>query len=142
MSDLLPQLNAEMTGLIARARASVVRVSNGPSGAGAGTIWSSEGLIVTNAHVVHQATPRVSLPGEAGPARPARVLAYEPALDLALLSVPASGLPALDLGDARDLRAGPAMTCARSTQIAFRGLGSDVPTTTRRRPPATIVPTA
>jgi serine protease Do len=109
MANILAQLNTEMTDLVRRARGSVVQVSNGPGGAGAGTIWSSEGLVITNAHVVHQDRPRVSLSGAERRELPARVLAYDPDRDLALLSVEAHGLPVLPLrgaGPEGALRAG------------------------------------
>ena len=93
--NILQQLNAEMTGLVARVRASLVRITNGASGAGAGTIWNSEGLIVTNAHVVHQDRPRVTLPD--GRTLEAGVAGYDAERDLALLSVKAHGLPTLPI---------------------------------------------
>jgi S1-C subfamily serine protease len=102
--NILQQLNAEMTGLVARVRASLVRITNGASGAGAGTIWNSEGLIVTNAHVVHQDRPRVTLPD--GRTLEAGVAGYDAERDLALLSVKAHGLPTLPLGDARAVQPG------------------------------------
>ncbi len=104
MANILEQLNAEMTGAVQQVRASLVRVTNGGSGAGAGTIWNSEGLILTNAHVVHDPHPGVTLPD--GRSLPASILAYDAARDLALLSVKARGLPALALGDSRNVRPG------------------------------------
>ena len=84
MTNILQQINAEMAGVVRQTRDSLVRISNGASGAGAGTVWSSEGLIITNAHVVQRAAPSVVLPD--GRALPARVLAHDPQRDLALLS--------------------------------------------------------
>ena len=104
MTNILQQLNAEMTGAVRQVRTSLVRVTNGGSGAGAGTIWNSEGLILTNAHVVHDARPNVTLPD--GRSLPAGIVAYDAACDLALLSVKAHGLPALALGDSRSVRPG------------------------------------
>jgi serine protease Do len=104
MHKILQQLNAESTALVRQVRASLVRISNGPSGAGSGLVWSSEGLILTNAHVVHRRSPQVTLPD--GRALEARVLAHDPTRDLALLSVKAGGLPALPLGDSQHLAPG------------------------------------
>jgi serine protease Do len=104
MPNILQQLNAETTGIVRQVHASLVRVSNGGSGAGAGTVWNSEGLILTNAHVVHDDRPTVTLPD----ARrlPARIVALDAERDLALLSIQARGLPTLDLGDSRSVRPG------------------------------------
>jgi serine protease Do len=104
MTSVLQQLNAESTSLVRQVRGSLVRVSNGPGGAGSGLVWSSEGLILTNAHVVHRRFPKVTLPD--GRELESRVLAHDPARDLALLSVQARGLPALALGDSEHLRPG------------------------------------
>ncbi len=104
MTNILQALNAEMADVVRQTRDSLVRITNGQSGVGAGTVWSSEGLIITNAHVVQRASPTVVLPD--GRSLPARVLAHDPQRDLALLSVKASGLTALSLGDPLQLRAG------------------------------------
>jgi serine protease Do len=104
MTNILQQWNSEATALVRQVRASLVRVSNGPSGAGSGLVWSSEGLILTNAHVVHQRSPVVTLPG--GRELTARVLAHDPRRDLALLAVKASGLAPLPLGDSQQLAPG------------------------------------
>ena len=132
-SAILQQLNAEMTGLAGRVRQSLARVSNGRSGAGAGTIWNAEGLIITNAHVVHQDRPTVTLPD--GRSLPARVLAYDAGRDLALLRVEARGLVPLELGDARSLRPGELVFAAGNpwglsgsvTSGIVIGLGHDLP---------------
>ena len=133
MGNILQELNAEMNQLVAQTRASLVRITNGRSGAGAGTIWSSEGLIITNAHVVQRAQPSVVLPG--GRSLPARVAAYDEKRDLALLQVKASGLPAIELGDSRDLQAGemvfavghPWGVAQAVTAGVIIGLGGDMP---------------
>ena len=104
MSNPLQQLNAEMGRVVAEARRSLVRISNGREGQGAGTIWGADGLVITNAHVVRRSSPKVTLPD--GRALPARVVAHDDERDLALLSVGASGLPAIEPGDSQHLRPG------------------------------------
>ena len=101
---MLQRLNDEMASVVDVARRSLVQVRNGWGGAGAGTIWHPEGLIITNAHVVQQAPLTVTLAGDC--TLPARVLARDTTADLAALVVEASGLPAIELGDSRDLQPG------------------------------------
>jgi serine protease Do len=104
LSELLQELNAEMAGVVEGVRRSLVQIQNGRHGAGAGTIWHPDGLILTNAHVVGRRNLRVTLPG-AG-AVPARLLAHATDLDLAALAVEAHDLPTIELGDSRHLRPG------------------------------------
>jgi S1-C subfamily serine protease len=114
MSSILHQLNAQLSAVTERARCALVQISNGSGGNGAGTIWHPAGLIVTNAHVVAQFTPRgmvigrskltVTLPD--GRALPANVLAADPERDVAALSVLAEDLPTIELGNSRKLRPG------------------------------------
>jgi serine protease Do len=104
VSDLLQQLNDELAAVAEEARRSLVSISNGQRGAGAGTIWHPEGLILTNAHVVRLRSPRVALPD--GRELPARVLAHDAGLDLAALRVDASDLPTIGLGRSKGLQPG------------------------------------
>lgn len=104
MSNLLQQLNNEMSGIVEKARRSLVRIGNGRGGAGAGTIWHADGLIITNAHVVQRGSLEVILPDERK--LPAKVLAHDPSRDLAALSVNAYDLPTVELGNSRGLQPG------------------------------------
>ncbi len=102
---MLRQLNAEMAEIVENARRSLVQIANGRrGGAGAGTIWHPEGLILTNAHVVQRPSLHVTLPD--GRKLPAKVLAFDRQLDLAALSVDASNLPTIELGESTRLRPG------------------------------------
>lgn len=104
MTAVLQQFNDDMAGVVATVRRSLVQIFQGPHGQGAGTIWHPDGLIITNAHVAVRQPLRVLLPD--GRRLPARLLARDPACDLAALAVEATGLPAIELGDARALRPG------------------------------------
>jgi serine protease Do len=104
MSDLLEQLNAEMSATVESVRRSLVQISNGHRGAGAGTIWHPEGLIITNAHVVQRPSLKVTLSD--GRKLPARVLALDKELDVAALTIDADGLPTIELGDSKQLSPG------------------------------------
>jgi serine protease Do len=104
MSGLISQLNAEMASLVEEVRQSLVQIRNGHRGVGAGTIWHPEGLILTNAHVVGRRSLRVALPG--GRTLAAQVAAHDASLDIAALSVDATDLPTIELGDSQNLRPG------------------------------------
>jgi serine protease Do len=105
MSNLLQQLNEEMSAVVDKVRPSLVQIRNGRGGAGAGTIWHADGLIITNAHVIqHHPTPNVILPG--GETLPARLLAQDTGRDLAALVVDATGLPTIELGQSHQLHPG------------------------------------
>ena len=93
-----------MAGLAASVRRSLVHIRNGSRGEGAGSIWHSDGLIVTNAHVAGSRGLHVTLPD--GRELPARVLAHDSGLDLAALAVEGNGLPTINLGDSTRLQPG------------------------------------
>lgn len=133
MSNLLRQLNAEMGELVATARRSLVQVRSGASGIGAGTVWHSDGLIITNAHVVRSRSPEVILPD--GSVHSARIMALDRDRDVAALQVAASRLPAIGLGRSRDLRPGewvlalghPGKVPGAATAGVVIGTGADLP---------------
>jgi len=104
MSDLLQQWNDDMARVVEQARRALVHIRNGHAGAGAGTIWHPEGLILTNAHVASRRHLEVTLPD--GRTLPARAVAHDAERDVAALRVEASGLPTIELGDSRQLRPG------------------------------------
>lgn len=110
MPNLLEQLNDDLARLSAQALASLVQIHNGRRGAGAGSIWHADGLIVTNAHVVlarhGQVSDALSVTLQDGRELPARVLATDTAHDLAALRVQAAGLPTIEIGDSRRLHPG------------------------------------
>lgn len=72
---------------------SLVIVRGHRFGAGAGVVWSADGLILTNNHVVGRHTPIVKLNDDGE--FEARIVARKPDMDLALLSIQADGLPPL-----------------------------------------------
>jgi serine protease Do len=101
---VIQDFNTESARLSEQVHASLVRVESGRFGAGAGTIWHSEGLILTNSHVARSGRLWVTLPD--GRRATARLLARSRELDLAALSIELSDLPVIELGDSVALQPG------------------------------------
>jgi putative serine protease PepD len=77
-------------------------------GTGSGFVVSSDGLIVTNAHVVDGASQVAVKIGTDGEQLPAEIVGVDASNDLALLDVDASDLPTLELGDSGSVEVGDA----------------------------------
>ncbi len=104
-----------------RASASVVNITNSrlvrspyslnpqavPQGSGTGFVWSKEGYIVTNYHVVQQAN-RVTVTLQDGSTYDARAVGLEPDKDIAVLKIDTDDveLVPVDLGDSAQLEVG------------------------------------
>jgi serine protease Do len=85
-------------------RRSTVLVHAGGRGSGSGVIWSSDGLLVTNAHVVRSARPTVRLWD--GREFRAAIQSRDPLRDLAQLQIDATNLPAAEVDDSSLVRPG------------------------------------
>lgn len=92
--------------LAARARRSVVEVRGRGRGAGSGVVWSADGRVLTNHHVVVGTGGRPVVHFEDGRQFTGEVIAQNPSLDLAMLQLEADNLPALPVGDSSKLRVG------------------------------------
>src|SRR5947207_12200930 len=75
-----------------------------PRGGGSGVIWSADGVIVTNSHVMHDTRAKVSLWD--GRTLDATLAFRDTRRDLASLKVETADLPAATCGDSSALRAG------------------------------------
>jgi serine protease Do len=94
----------DLEALTERLRASTVAVRLGRDGAGSGVIWSSDGTIVTNAHVASR--PQAEIVLSDGRRFTGRVERRDVQRDLALLRIDARDLPAAAVRDPAGLRVG------------------------------------
>ena len=106
---LLQRLNNKLGEVAESVWPSLVNLRAG-GGGGAGTIWHPDGLVVTSAHVVQRGPLEVVLSD--GRRFPARLIAQDERLDVAALSIDASGLPTIPLGESTALRPGQLVMAA------------------------------
>jgi serine protease Do len=97
---MTPEL-AELGQRLARV---TVQIRTGRESVGCGIIWSSTGLIISNAHVARTRFLEIELTD--GRVLDGRVQSRDPQSDLAAITVPASGLPTPEMADLRMLRPG------------------------------------
>lgn len=102
--DLTKTLTAATTELLQRVQRSLVILHNGRHGVGAGIIWRQNGLVITNNHVVARGRVRVALAD--GSEYPAEVIAKDPEVDLAMISIDANDLPVAMIADSHNLSVG------------------------------------
>jgi S1-C subfamily serine protease len=96
----------------ATAKVDVRRSSGGPmgphrgeGGSGSGFLFTPDGFIVTNSHVIHDARRiEVTIPGR--DPQSARVVGEDPHTDLAVLSISGHDLPFAQFGSSRSLEVG------------------------------------
>jgi serine protease Do len=102
-----------------------VQVKAHRSGSGSGVIWSQDGQIITNAHVVEGAGSSGAVEVEFWDGRsvPGRIVKRDRRRDVAALQVQASGLPAATPGDSNALRVGE-LVVAVGNPFGFTGAAS------------------
>lgn len=89
------------------------------AGGGTGFFVASDGLIVTNRHVVGDPTAFFAVITNDGAELPAKVVSVDPFMDVALLRVAGTGYPVAVLGDSDAVRAGQTVIAVGNTLSTF-----------------------
>ena len=89
-------------------------------GGGSGFLISSDGMIITNRHVVQQTDVDYTVFLSDGTKHPARVVARDPLNDLAIIKIEASGLTALPFGDSDTLQVGQSVVAIGNALSEFQ----------------------
>ena len=89
-------------------------------GGGSGFLVSADGYIVTNKHVVSQQNAEYTVFSNDGKKYDAKVAAIDPANDIAVLKIEASGLPFLQFGDSDKIEVGQTVIAIGNALGEFR----------------------
>jgi len=104
-ADLISAANPSVVEINVSATVSTGRRTVTEQGAGSGWIMDTNGTIVTNDHVIIDATT-ITVTTSDGKTFPAQVINEDPVTDLALIKINATQLKSLKMGDASKLRSG------------------------------------
>jgi S1-C subfamily serine protease len=102
---LLVSLSSELAGVVERVAPSVVRVEDGSRLTATGIVWSADGLILSTSHGVERDEDLAIELGD-GTRHAASLVGRDPDIDLAVLRVAASALPAIPRADPAEVKVG------------------------------------
>jgi len=89
-------------------------------GGGTGFIITKDGFIVTNKHVIVDSEADYTVLMNDGKKYPAKVLASDPVIDIAVLKINAANLPTVELGDSTNLKVGQSVIAIGNALGEFR----------------------
>ncbi len=96
----------DIQGILAKVVPAVVAIQTGGGGAGTGFVISSNGVVVTNSHVIEGAGGQIEVSFSDGTSLSAEVLGRSVDNDLAVLKIKGENLPAVALGSSDSLKVG------------------------------------
>lgn len=107
LASLLPDVFSHaLMQIIDTVQPSIVQVRNQGRGAGTGIIWSTDGYVITNHHVVPSDKTTIQVHLADGRILDAKVIDRHPKQDLAMLRIVADNLQVAAIGDSAKLRIG------------------------------------
>lgn len=108
MSNIWQQINDSAAGSVQQIQQSLVQIVSDEGSMGAGIIWKSDGIIITNAHVVMGRNQVRDLQVVLQDDEPydAQIVVADETLDIAVLSISANDLPVVKVGSSANLVVG------------------------------------
>ncbi len=105
MSNIWQQINDSAAGSVQQVQQSLVQIVSNEGSMGAGIIWKSDGIIITNAHVVmgRNQVRDLQVVLQDGEPYDAQIVVADKTLDIAVLSISANDLPVVKVGSSAKL---------------------------------------